>query len=131
MKRFIEQDVHEQEIKKLKLEFENTYQQIKKEAIKVINKMKKEIKEKDKIIDELVELYMAINDFTSETYNFVESKEELVENTIQEEKEINVEKLDENNNKETIENEEPKDLSKYNYVYHETFGEKSENELYY
>ncbi|CAG8822187.1 14621_t:CDS:1, partial [Dentiscutata erythropus] len=154
--------VHEQEIKKLKLEFEDTYQQIEEEAVKVIDKMKEEIKEKNKIIDELVErmayysiffgrgfefaqkqyeqeklfnqVYTAVNDFTGETYNFVESKEELVENTTQEDKEnkeIDIEKLDENDNKEANENKEPEDLSKYNYVYHETFGENSENELYY
>ncbi|CAG8825723.1 27830_t:CDS:1, partial [Dentiscutata erythropus] len=55
IKRFIEQDVYEQKIKKLKLEFEDIYQQIEEEAIKVINKMKEEIKEKNKIIDKLVE----------------------------------------------------------------------------
>ncbi|CAG8803787.1 23717_t:CDS:2, partial [Dentiscutata erythropus] len=87
--------------------------------------------EQEKLLNQV---YIAINDFTGETYNFVESKEELVENTTQEDKEnkkIDIEKLDENNNKEANKNKEPEDLSKYNYIYHETFGENSENELYY
>ncbi|CAG8808657.1 1102_t:CDS:2, partial [Dentiscutata erythropus] len=135
--------VYEQKIKKLKLEFEDTYQQIEKEAVKVIDKIKEKIKEKNKIIDELNQyeqeklfnqVYTAVNDFTGETYNFVELKEELVENTIQkdkENKEIDIKKLDKNDNKEANINKEPEDLLKYNYVYHETFGKKSENELYY
>jgi hypothetical protein len=140
MKRFIEYDIHEQEVKKLKQEFEDTYNQIEEKAIEIIDKMKEEIQEKDNLINDLIErmvyystffgrgfevaknlyeeeklfnqVYTVVNDFTGEIYNF---NEELVQNTTQEMEDIQENEKDKEINTEKLDENNEQTDSEYEF----------------
>ncbi|CAG8753981.1 7161_t:CDS:1, partial [Dentiscutata heterogama] len=67
------EDKHKQEIKKLKLEFEDTYKKIEDKSIKIIDKLKEEMKEKNETIINLAEHLIYYSNFFEKSFKIAQN----------------------------------------------------------